>query len=185
MKTLFAILMVAGSLDTTAASLAVQVSGVTNTRAVLTYTAPDGNPCTVEVSENATYSPLVHDVDSTLFTGANSDAQISGISNGTARIVVIGARSPTASLSRVRRVMGACKPICAPRVRPAPRVQLEPRVQRERQAVRAQAAQGIWPRPLRRWPSAQGQRHSLRKPGWHTAPGCVDGRRRRRMAPSP
>src|ERR1019366_4042133 len=83
------------------ATLTVSVTGVTNTQAVFAYIAPDSNPCTVEISESVTYSPLVHDVDSTLYSGANSDARGSGISNGTSRIVVVGARLSQLGLDSV------------------------------------------------------------------------------------
>src|ERR1019366_3437406 len=53
----------------------VRVVGTTNTQAVLAWSAPDSNPCSVQVSESNSLSPLVHDVDATLFTGADSDAR--------------------------------------------------------------------------------------------------------------
>ena len=64
-----------------------------NTQAVLSYTAPDSNPCIPEVSESATYSPLVHDVDSAIFTGANSDSRSGALTNGASRVLVIGKRA--------------------------------------------------------------------------------------------
>jgi hypothetical protein len=76
----------------------VKVVGTTNTQAVLAYSAPDSKPCTVQVSESTTMSPLVHDVDSTLFADANSDTRTSSIVAGASRIVVLGARLSQAGL---------------------------------------------------------------------------------------
>ncbi len=71
----------------------VVVSGVTNTQAVLQYTAPDYNACTVEVSESPAYTPLDFDVDSTKFTSASTDLlRTSTVVTGRTRTVVLGRR---------------------------------------------------------------------------------------------
>src|SRR5438552_3329354 len=53
----------------------VRVVGTTNTQAILTYSAPDNNACTVKVSQQASLTPLVHDVDPALFPGAYQDTR--------------------------------------------------------------------------------------------------------------
>lgn len=68
---------------------------VTNTQAVLAYNAPPASPaCTVDISESASYSPKVHDVDIALFGAtANQDDRASGLTSGVSRIFVAGKRS--------------------------------------------------------------------------------------------
>jgi hypothetical protein len=68
------------------------VVATSNTQAMLSYTAPDSNPCTVEVSESASYSPLVNDVNATLFAGSDSDNRDGNLVSGTSRIVMLGRR---------------------------------------------------------------------------------------------
>ena len=51
----------------------LNVVGVTATQAIISYSAPDASACNIEVSESQTYSPVVHDVDPALFTGADRD----------------------------------------------------------------------------------------------------------------
>src|SRR3954453_20067017 len=70
----------------------VSIRGVTSTQAILTYSAPDANACSVEVSESATYRPLVHDVDATLFAGSNLDSRAESTSSGRERVFVVGKR---------------------------------------------------------------------------------------------
>ncbi len=77
----------------------VQVRGVTATQAVITYSAPDTNPCQVEVSESPTYSPLVHDVDSSLFAGANLDSRAESLRSGPQRVFVTGKRRAEKALN--------------------------------------------------------------------------------------
>ena len=76
-----------------AAITGVQVMGTTATQAIVSYTAPDANACTVQVSESSSLTPLVPDVDPTIFTGADQDNRPGSISNGQSRVVVIGKRS--------------------------------------------------------------------------------------------
>lgn len=53
--------------------LGVNIVGTTATQAVLTYAAPDRNPCTVKVSQNPSFVPLVADVDPNIFAGSQLD----------------------------------------------------------------------------------------------------------------
>jgi IPT/TIG domain len=65
----------------------------TSTQAILTYSAPDTNACSVKISESPSFTPLVQDVDPQIFPGANLDSRLTGISQGTTRVFVAGARS--------------------------------------------------------------------------------------------
>lgn len=65
---------------------------VTATQAKITYTAPSGSACDIDVREFGG-SAVVHDVDATLFTGANLDSRATGITDGTRRVIVVGKRA--------------------------------------------------------------------------------------------
>src|ERR1035441_7038583 len=70
----------------------LQVRGVTSTQAILAYTAPDTNACSVEVSEMASYRPLAHDVDPALFAGSNLDNRPETTASDLQRVFVAGKR---------------------------------------------------------------------------------------------
>ncbi len=82
-------------LGTFSAALAAtpQITAVTPTQAVLSYTAPGTGACTLEVSESPTLTPLVHDVDPVLFRGADRDDRAGNIVSGTNRVFVVGRRA--------------------------------------------------------------------------------------------
>ncbi len=63
-------------LGTTTMSGSAEVS---NTQALITFAAPNDNPCTIRVSESPTMSPLVHAVDSALFSSADTVAAGAGL----------------------------------------------------------------------------------------------------------
>ncbi len=79
-------------------SLTVTVRGSTATQALLYYVAPDTSPCTVQVSESASYSPLVADVDPGLFAGAGSDTAYNLLPAGTTRLLRVGRRTSVLAL---------------------------------------------------------------------------------------
>lgn len=65
---------------------------VTNTQAILIYTAPSDAACTLDVRESGA-AAVVHDVNSTLFSGSNLDSRSTSASIGRRRTVVIGKRA--------------------------------------------------------------------------------------------
>lgn len=71
----------------------VHVLGVTNTQGVIIYRAPSSADCTVEVSEESDYTPLVHDVDATLFSGSDLDSRSASANRGIERTFVVGKRT--------------------------------------------------------------------------------------------
>src|ERR1700678_2518804 len=71
----------------------LRVIGTTATQAVIGYTAPNQNPCSIEVSQNSSLSPLVHDTDPGIFEDSGQDNRPGNLSSGPVRLAVIGKRS--------------------------------------------------------------------------------------------
>lgn len=88
----------------TTLSAAVDLQGVevTPTQIILRWIAPSAGACTFEVSESSTYAPLVHDVDASLFTGANSDTRTGCITADRQRTCPVGKRSADVALDGKR-----------------------------------------------------------------------------------
>jgi hypothetical protein len=86
----------------TSALLRGQVSNVqieaTSMQAVISYSAPDSNPCSMDVREANSQNPLVHDVDPSLFPGSNLDNRPGNLSTGLKRVFVVGQRTAVPAL---------------------------------------------------------------------------------------
>ena len=68
--------------------------GTTGTQAVISYSAPNDQACTLEVREGGQQGPLVPDVDPTLFSAtANVDSRGANFTSGRHRIFVVGKRT--------------------------------------------------------------------------------------------
>jgi hypothetical protein len=75
----------------------------THQQLVMSYDAPPGVACKIEVSQNPTYVPLIHDVDAALFTGSDSDLTRDGAYiQGSLRVVTLGQRRVKAALNGKR-----------------------------------------------------------------------------------
>ena len=81
----------------------VTVQGTTSTQAIVSYTAPTASACTVEVSLESDYSPLVEDVDPVMYPGSDLDSRTGNISNGRSRIVIVGRRGMGSELPAIVR----------------------------------------------------------------------------------
>lgn len=84
------------TLPLSAAVSNLQVVATTSTQIVVSYTAPTTAACTVRVSKEADFDPLLLDVDTDYYSGANLDSRAGSISNGRHRIFVIGKQGPAA-----------------------------------------------------------------------------------------
>jgi hypothetical protein len=72
----------------------VRVLGTSATQALIEYTAPDGNPCTIQVSQSAALTPPALDVDPGTFANSNLDlSRPSTVTSGLSRAVVLGQRT--------------------------------------------------------------------------------------------
>lgn len=104
MKTLFTFLLISFSLSAQhfpfiggvvsgSGGLSVNVAALSPTQAVLTYTAPNSSACQVQISQSPSLSPLIHDVDSSLFTGSDMDNRAGALNgSGNVRVFIAGTR---------------------------------------------------------------------------------------------
>lgn len=79
----------------------MQVLGATATQVLVYYKTTTTSDCTFELSESSSYSPLVNDVNSSLFTSANSDSRFSSLRRGLERWLVLGTKTVEVGLDTV------------------------------------------------------------------------------------
>ena len=101
MKQFLPVLFVAGVASAQPTQL--RVDGTTPTQAILSYRPPDGAPCTIEVSESPTFSPVVNDVNAAYFAGSDSDTRPGTVYTPGARTLVVGAREVQTDIAGVKR----------------------------------------------------------------------------------
>jgi hypothetical protein len=81
--------------ETRAAVNNARIMGVTPTQIILYFEKSGPGAATLEVSESASYSPVIYDVDATKFSASNQDTgRASCVIDGRAVTCVIGARIP-------------------------------------------------------------------------------------------
>jgi hypothetical protein len=87
----------------------VRIVGTTSTQAILAYTAPSDNNCTIEVGETSSLTPRLHDTNPQLFPGAGSDDRAGGLRRGRNRLFLIGRRTAEQGIDgrRYSRAMAA------------------------------------------------------------------------------
>lgn len=68
----------------------VTVQFTTSTQGVVTYTAPTTAACSAELSLEADYSPVVEDVNTTLYPGSDQDSRTGNLTTGRSRVFVFG-----------------------------------------------------------------------------------------------
>src|SRR5262245_66079915 len=76
--------------------MTITVAAKNSTQLVLTYSSVTPSACRVEVSESVSYSPLVHDVNSTLFTNAHLDSRSGSLGSGSKKRTFIAGTRPLA-----------------------------------------------------------------------------------------
>ncbi len=113
-----ALLMLASACSCMAAIGNFRQPVTTATQAVIEYDAPDGNACTIQLSQSASLTPLALDLDPGTFLNSNSDlVRPSTVTSGLTRTVVLGQRTaqlatagPHAGVRHFSRALQALTP---------------------------------------------------------------------------
>jgi len=98
------IFIIAFALPAFGAITNLRQTGATPKEIIVQFTSPIATACVPEVAESPSYTPLVHDVDPTLFAGSNSDFRNGA--QGRERTLIIGSAA-ISSWRRFRRIPAA------------------------------------------------------------------------------